>query len=77
MITVSENGQEKTIDNDQYWEAILRLIQCNLKLGHGMAESKDFLNRQYIIWGSHVGGKKWKAEYEAIRKQLLPEITAQ
>ncbi len=72
--TIEDNGQEKIVDNDQYWEAILKLIRSNLKTGKGIEESKKYLKQQYITWGPRVGGKKWKKEYEALRTELIPDF---
>jgi hypothetical protein len=74
VITVEDNGQQRVIDNDPYWEAILKLIRCNQKLGTGIEESKSYLKLQYITWGQRVGGRKWKAQYEALRKELIPDF---
>lgn len=73
-IAVEEEGQIRYLDNDAYWEAVLRLIQCNLKLQSGIEESKSFLKEQYITWGSRVGGKKWKAQFDELRKQIIPDF---
>jgi hypothetical protein len=74
VYTVEDNGQQKVVDNDQYWEAILKLIRCNQKLGTGIEESKSYLKLQYITWGQRVGGRKWKAQYEALRRELIPDF---
>ena len=72
--TVTENGEQKQVDNDQYWEAVLKLIRCNQHLGKGIEESKTFLKMQYIPYGAHVGGKQWKDEFEKLRKELIPDF---
>jgi hypothetical protein len=74
VYTVEDNGQQKVVDNDQYWEAILKLIRCNQKLGTGIEESKSYLKLQYITWGERVGGRKFKAQYEALRQELIPDF---
>jgi hypothetical protein len=71
---VSEDGDTKYVDNDAYWEVVLKLIRCNQKLGSGIEESKSFLKQQYITWGARVGGRKWKAEFDALRKELIPDF---
>jgi hypothetical protein len=73
LIDVDENGQTRTIDNDAYWEAVLKLIRANLALGADAENQKNFLKSQYIRWGNHVGGTKWKAEFERLRKELIPD----
>jgi hypothetical protein len=74
VYTVEDNGQQKVVDNDQYWEAILKLIRCNQKLGTGIEESKSYLKLQYITWGQRVGGRKFKAQYEGLRQELIPDF---
>lgn len=71
---VEDNGQQKLVDNDQYWEVILKLTRCNQKLGTGIEESKNYLKLQYITWGPRVGGKRWKQQYEALRTELIPDF---
>ena len=34
---------------------------------------KSFLKSQYIRWDGHVGGTKWKAEFEKLRQELIPD----
>src|SRR6185503_10751408 len=68
-ITIDDNGQPKTIDNDQYWEATLKLMLSNVTLANAApsdpqgAETKqrtqNYLKEVYIRWGAGVGGKKW------------------
>jgi hypothetical protein len=69
-----EDGETRYVDNDAYWEVVLKLVRCNQKLGSGLEEGKSFLKQQYITWGDRVGGKKWKHEYEALRKELIPDF---
>ena len=72
-----EDGETRYVDNDAYWEVVLKLIRCNQKLGAGLEESKSFLKQQYITWGQRVGGKKWKDEYETLRQELIPEFNVE
>jgi len=58
------------MDNDQYWEAVLRFVQANAKLGEKPEENKNYLREQYIRWGDRVGGRKWRADFETLRRQL-------
>ncbi|HEY7090923.1 MAG TPA: hypothetical protein VH518_22695, partial [Tepidisphaeraceae bacterium] len=74
LITSSDSGEEQITDNDQYWEAILKLIRSNQKLGTGIEEAKSYLKQQYITWGDRVGGKKWKSQYDALRAELIPDF---
>jgi hypothetical protein len=74
LMTVIDNGQERVIDNDQYWEALLKLIRSSEKLNRNLEEARSYLKLQYITWGPHVGGKKWKSEFEQVRQQLIPDF---
>ena len=75
---IVEDGQTKFIDNDQYWEATYKLLHSNTVAAKDDAEvmgnTKQYLGRLYIQWGDQVGGNNWKAKFEELRKQLLPEL---
>ncbi|MGH7214948.1 MAG: hypothetical protein ACREIT_09310, partial [Tepidisphaeraceae bacterium] len=83
MIT-ERDGQEVVVDNDQYWEATLKLMRSNIALAEkdagnvqaqaGLEETKNALKRNYITWGARVGGKKFKDEYETLRKEMIPDF---
>jgi hypothetical protein len=80
---VEENGQTRTIENDQYWEATLKLMQSNIALANnaggdataqaGKQETINYLKQLYIRFGRDVGGKKWAPEFEKLRQQLIPD----
>ncbi|MGH7178778.1 MAG: tetratricopeptide repeat protein [Tepidisphaeraceae bacterium] len=72
LMVVEEHGQEKEIDNDNYWEAILKLIRCNIALNSGLEESKNYLKEQIVRWSDHVGGTKWKKDFAQLREELIP-----
>lgn len=72
--TVTDSTGEKTVENDQYWEAALKLVRSNQKLNRDIEGAKTFLKMQYVTWGSHVGGKRWKKEFEALRVELIPDF---
>jgi hypothetical protein len=74
VYAIQEDGDTKYVDNDSYWDVVLKLIRCNMQLGTGLDESKQFLKQQYITWGDRVGGRKWKDEYEQLRAQLIPDF---
>jgi hypothetical protein len=75
LMDVVKDGETRTVDNDAYWEALLKLIRSNLKLGADVEGQKTFLKSQYIRWGDRVGGTKWKDEYEKLRQELIPDFT--
>src|SRR5205085_1208761 len=80
-IEVQENGQSKVIENDQYWEATLKLMRSNIALaksGDATAEAAknetiNYLKQLYIRYGRDVGGKKWSPEFEKLRQELIPD----
>jgi hypothetical protein len=74
LIDVDENGQTQTVDNDAYWEAVLKLIRCNVKLNADVEGQKTFLKNLIVRWGDHVGGKKWQGEFAQLRKELIPDF---
>jgi hypothetical protein len=43
------------LDNDNYWEAVLKLVRSNLSLGSGVEESKSYLKQQLVRYegGGH------------------------
>jgi hypothetical protein len=61
------------MDNENYWEAVLKLIRSNLALNSGVEESKSYLKQQLVRWGDRVGGKKWKAEFDKLRREIIPD----
>jgi hypothetical protein len=71
------NGITKTTDNEQYWEAVLKLLKSNIALGEEKKPLADYLQRQYNRWGERVGGQKWKKQFADLRAELqLPENAA-
>ena len=85
---VERNGIEEEIDNEQYWEATHKLYRSNIALGQAalakdpgdeaakqmLAETRNGLKRLYIREGQGVGGKKWRDQFDELRKQLIPEF---
>jgi hypothetical protein len=76
VMEVERDGQMRTIDNDAYWEAVLKLIRSNLKLGADEEGQKTFLKTLYVRWGDHVGGTKWRGEFEKLKAELIPDFIA-
>ena len=80
-IAVEENGQTKINQNDQYWEATLKLMQSNIALAQSgdasaaaaKTETINYLKQLYIRWGREVGGKRWAPEFEKLRVELIPD----
>jgi hypothetical protein len=65
-------------DNDQYWEAAYKLLDCMQKLAKqgdpNTAESQvqQSLKVLYLIWRDETGGAKYREKFEALRKEVLP-----
>jgi hypothetical protein len=74
---VTENGQTQTVDNDDYWEGIYKLIRSNLKLNANVEGQKTFLKQQYVRWLDRVGGRKWKKEFAELKRELIPDFDPQ
>jgi hypothetical protein len=80
-VTVIENDQPKQVDNDQYWEATLKLLRSNVVVGKGegegsktLTDTQNYLKQLYIRWGATLGGPKWSGEFEKLRKELIPDF---
>lgn len=74
------NGND-IADNETYWEGTLKLYRCNIELAKAdpqyagaLEETRSGLARLYIRDGQSVGGKRWHAEFEKLRAELLPEM---
>ena len=72
VVTVADESGTGTreADNDQYWQAVLRFVQANDALNEQPEQNRAYLLEQYIRWGSRVGGKKWRAEFDQLRQRL-------
>ena len=75
LMDTQQDGESRTIDNDAYWEAVLKLIRSNLHLNADLDSQKTYLKSLYIRWGDHVGGKKWKDEFAKLKSELIPDFT--
>jgi hypothetical protein len=81
-----ENGETKVTENDKYWEATLKLLKSNIALAGGSTgspqagasetrtQTENYLKQLYIRWGEAVGGKKWGADFQKLRQQLIPNF---
>jgi hypothetical protein len=76
---VSDNGEVRVVENDKYWEATLKLLKSNVALAgdsqsDAKTQSENYLKQLYVRWGDQVGGKKWGAEFQKLRQQLIPNF---
>jgi hypothetical protein len=68
-------------DNDQYWEATYKLLDCMHTLAKNGdpnttdAQVQQSLKILYLIWHDGTGGPKWHGKFEALRKEVLPDWT--
>ncbi|HLL90748.1 MAG TPA: hypothetical protein VK324_15710, partial [Tepidisphaeraceae bacterium] len=70
--TVSENGESRLVDNDQYWEAKLKQLRAGLKAdGVERPSIENDLKRLYVKWGQQAGGKKWGKEFDKLRQEII------
>lgn len=82
--TIEEDGQMKTVENDQYWEATIRLMRSNVALANAnpqdaraqaaKQETINYLKQLYIRYGRDVGGRKWAGEFEKLRKEVAADF---
>jgi hypothetical protein len=72
----TDAGQQRAVDNNDYWEAVYKLIVSVQKLADpgDLAKVKNYLRRQYVQWGPHVGGTKWKQQFQELHDQLIPDL---
>jgi hypothetical protein len=68
-------------NNDQYWEAAYKLLDCMQKLAKSgdpdttQAQVQQSLKVLYLIWRDGTGGPKYHDQFEALRKEILPDWT--
>jgi hypothetical protein len=84
IATQDESGQTKIVENDQYWEATLKLMRSNLALaaanpGDATAqaakqETINYLKQLIVRWGTEAGGKRWSPEFQKLRTELIPDF---
>jgi hypothetical protein len=83
-VTIQENGQPKTVENPQYWEAILKLLQSvdavakqkptDAAATADLAAAKIFLKQLWVQWPKTIGGKKYHEDFEKLRTELIPDF---
>jgi hypothetical protein len=76
LLITDPHGEEKTVDNDTYWEATYKLYASNVADARGaddpvLAPTKQGL-KNLLIRGGIPG--KWDDKFEALRKQIIPEF---
>ena len=81
---ITENGAPKVVDNAQYWEAVLRLLQSTAKVAEqnpndaaaqkNLDDAKTYLKQLYVEWPKTIGGQKYHDDFETLRTQLVPDF---
>jgi hypothetical protein len=66
----SPGGGTTDKDNPTYWEAMYKLIQCNVELNENLPGMKGLLAEQQLIHGDKLGGERWRPEFEKLLKKL-------
>jgi tetratricopeptide (TPR) repeat protein len=84
-VAVSGPEGERMVDNNQYWDAMYRLLRCNVALANAgaagydaaklMEETKLKLKQLYIQWGT-PGGARWGEKFDVLRKEIMAEWEA-
>lgn len=80
-LVVERDGQDVVVDNDQYWEATLKLWRSNVEVAKAEKDAdleertRTRLKRTFIEWGARTGGKKFGEDFEKLRLELAPEFS--
>jgi hypothetical protein len=71
-------------DNDAYWQAMYELLRSNVELAKtdksaaaALLETQRQLRFLYVRSGNAVGGRKWHAQFEQLRQQIIPDFKLQ
>lgn len=82
---VTENGEPKTVENTQYWEATLKLLRSIAEVARqnpddaqakaDLDAGKQFLKQLYVQWPTTIGGKKYHEDFEKLRAEITPDFT--
>lgn len=80
-VVVSDPSGDRLVDNNQYWDAMYRLLAANVALaptradgGRLMDDTRLKLKQLYIQWG-RPGGTRWAPKFDELRRQILPDWT--
>jgi hypothetical protein len=65
-------------DNDQYWEAAYKLMDCMYNLAKQgdsettMPQVQQAMKMLYLVWRDGTGGAKYHGKFEELRGKVLP-----
>jgi hypothetical protein len=71
-------GGKMIVQNDQYWEARFKLIDCNWRIAETQSDDKlkqdtqSDLKLLVIKWGNELGGKTWSKPFAQLRQKIIP-----
>src|SRR5262249_3399811 len=78
---VESQGPDGTrmVPNNAYWEAMYKLLRCNVELARQntpntsqlVDDTRLKLKQLYITW-PEPGGARWSAQFDSLRRELLP-----
>ena len=63
-------------DNDTYWEAVYKLLESDITLAKSgdtstsIAYVANYLQGLEVLWQDKTGGRKWHAQFEALRAEI-------
>jgi tetratricopeptide (TPR) repeat protein len=63
-------GLEMELDNEAYWEAVLKWTRAAMRLGEDLEPYRRFLREQDVRWGDRVGGSRWRGDFDRLRAEL-------
>jgi tetratricopeptide (TPR) repeat protein len=80
----AKTGEVRVVPNEQYWEAMYKYYNAtnqwakadptNADAQAELNAVKTLLRRDYVAGPEDVGGVKWREAFEALRKELIPDL---
>ena len=67
---VTQDGVDREVANDDFWEAQLKFIRSSLELGNDRNALRGQIERLFVLHGDTTGGTRWADEFDALRKEL-------
>lgn len=82
--TVDNNGQPEVVDNPVYWETNYDLLRSIVEVAKqnpkdadaqkSLAQAKTYLKQLFVERPKTIGGKKFHAEFEKLRAEIVPDF---
>jgi tetratricopeptide (TPR) repeat protein len=80
-MTVTQDDLTSVEPNEQYWEAVLKLLRSNIAVAaqdparaNLAGETASFLKQLYIQWGKDLAGSKWSKDFDRLRAEIIPDF---